>query len=84
MAEKRNRKKIDIYAVSVHDCTQEQNGSPYFSFPSFENAMAFVIKIQKFCYHGKGLSNNYQEGGLRNELQRENYYVVSPRSQKRN
>ena len=35
---KKPKKKIDIYAVSVHDCTQEQNGSPYFSFPSFDNA----------------------------------------------
>ena len=35
---KETEKKIDIYAVSVHDCTQEQNGSPYFAFPSFDNA----------------------------------------------
>ena len=23
--------KIDMYDIPVHDCTQEQNGSPYFS-----------------------------------------------------
>ena len=46
--------------------------------------MAVSIKIQKFCYHGKGLCNNYQEEGLRNELQRGNYYVVSPRWRKQN
>ena len=39
---KKPKKKIDIYAVSVHDCTQEQNGSPYFSFPSFDNAFFTV------------------------------------------
>ena len=29
MAEKKNTKKIDLYDFPVHDCTQEQNGSPY-------------------------------------------------------
>ena len=30
LADKKNE-KIDMYDFPVHDCTQEQNGSPYFS-----------------------------------------------------
>ena len=33
IAEGKTRKeKIDTYDFPVHDCTQEPNGSPYFSF----------------------------------------------------
>ena len=45
-----------MYEFPVHDCTQEQNGSPYFSpivrrykWPSFSRK---IVEIQKFCYHG--------------------------------
>ena len=31
MAEK-NIDKIDMYDFPLHDCTQEQNGSPHFSY----------------------------------------------------
>ena len=48
--------KIDMYEFPVHDCTQEQNGSPYFSsivrqckWTSFSRK---IVEIQKFCYHG--------------------------------
>ena len=27
--QKKKTKKIDLYDFPVHDCTQEQNGSPY-------------------------------------------------------
>ena len=45
-----------MYEFPVHDCTQEQNGSPCFSsivrqckWPSF---LRKIVEIQKFCYHG--------------------------------
>ena len=42
----------DVYTVfPVHDCTQEQNGSPYFFFHLSTMQMAVSVKIQKFCYH---------------------------------
>ena len=47
--------KIDINDFPLHDYTQEQNGSPYFSsivrlckWPSLSTK---VVEIQKFCYH---------------------------------
>ena len=43
----------DMYTVfPVHDCTQEQNRSPYFFFHLSTMQMAVSVKIQKFCYHG--------------------------------
>ena len=45
-----------MYEFPVHHCTQEQNGSPYFSsivrqckWPSSSRK---IVEIQKFCYHG--------------------------------
>ena len=48
----------DMYTVfPVHDCIQEQNGSPYFFFHLSTMQMAVSVKIQKFCYHGNLTSN---------------------------
>ena len=45
-----------MYDSSVHDCTQEQNGNPYFSsivrqcrWPSLSRK---IVETQKVCYHG--------------------------------
>ena len=45
-----------MYEFPVHDCAQEQNGSPYFSsivrqckWPSSSRR---IVEIQKLCYHG--------------------------------
>ena len=44
--------KNDIYIVfPVPDCTQEQDGSPYFS-SSFDNANCRVYQDPEICYHG--------------------------------
>ena len=50
-----NSEKVDMYDFPVHDYTQEQNGSPYFSsivqqwkWPSLSRK---IVVIQKFCYH---------------------------------
>ena len=37
MAEKKDEKKKDMYDFPVHDCSQEQHGSPYF-LPSLDDA----------------------------------------------
>ena len=37
MAEKKKNEKVVMYDFPVQDCTQKQNGSPFF-FPSFDNA----------------------------------------------
>ena len=79
MAEKRNRKKKLTSTQSL--CTivlRSKTVVHTFLFHRSTMQMAVSIKIQKFRYHGKGLCNNYQDGGLRNELQRGNYYVVPP------
>ena len=48
--------KIDMYEFPVHDCTQEQNGSPYFSSIvrqcKWTSSSRKIVEIQKFCYHG--------------------------------
>ena len=46
-----NKIKIQYTVFPVHDCTQEQNGSPYFFFHLSATQMAVSVKIQKFCYH---------------------------------
>ena len=57
-----NSKKVDMYDFPVHDYTQEQNGSPYFSstirqcrWPSLSKK---IVVIQKFCYHGTVTSHS--------------------------
>ena len=54
MAEK--NEKIYMYYFPLHDRTQEQNGSPYFSsivrqckWPCLSRK---IVEIQTFCYHG--------------------------------
>ena len=46
-------KKTDMYDFPVHDCAQEQNGSPYIvrqcKWPSLSRK---IVEIQKFCHHG--------------------------------
>ena len=37
MAEKKKKKKKRLYDFPVHDCSQEQHGSPYF-LPSLDDA----------------------------------------------
>ena len=51
-----NSEKVDMSDFPVHDHTQEQNGSPYFSsivrqskWPSLSRK---IVVIQKFCYNG--------------------------------
>ena len=34
MTEKEKEERIDIYDLPVHDCTREQNSSPYFFYRS--------------------------------------------------
>ena len=57
-----NSKKVDMYDFPVHDYTQEQNSSPYFSstirqckWPSLSKK---IVVIQKFCYHGTVTSHS--------------------------
>ena len=45
MAEK--NEKIDMFDFAVHDCTQEQNGSPYFSSIV---RMQLAASVKKDCW----------------------------------
>ena len=45
---RKNEKKIDMCAFSVHDCTREQNGSPYFS--SIVQRVQMAISVKKDCW----------------------------------
>ena len=42
-----------MYDFPVHDCAQEENGSPYIvrqcKWPSLSRK---IVEIQKFCHHG--------------------------------
>ena len=55
MAGKKTR-KIVMYDSSVHDCTQGQNGNPYFSSIvrqcKWLSLSRKIVEIQKFCYRG--------------------------------
>jgi len=54
MAEK--KMKIDMYEVSIHDCTQGKNSSQCFSFMIRQRKWPSLsrknVEIQKSCYHG--------------------------------
>ena len=59
----------------VHDCTLDQNGSPYFSsivrqckWPSLSWT---IVEVQEFCYHGNETSQFYSS-------QRQSSPVLSP------
>ena len=51
-------KKIDMCDFYVHDCSQEQNGSPSAFHQSFDNEngrqvlLRKIVEIEKFYYHG--------------------------------
>ena len=53
---KQKRKNLACMTTPVLDCTQEQNGSPY--FPSMARQRKWpslswqIVEIQKSCYHG--------------------------------
>ena len=57
-----NSKKVDMYDFPVHDYTQEQNGSPYFSSIIQRCKWPFLSKkivvIRKFCYHDSLMSHS--------------------------
>ena len=44
-------KILDMCDFPVHDCTQEQNSSPYYP-PSFDNTNSRLCQDQKLCHHG--------------------------------
>ena len=57
----KENEKIDMYDSPVHDCTQEQDDSPYFysivqqcKWPSL---LRKTVEIQKFCYYGNVASH---------------------------
>ena len=59
----------------LHDCTQDQNGSPYFSsivrqckWPSLSWK---IVEVQEFCFHGNATSHFYTS-------QRQSSPVLSP------
>ena len=62
MSEKKNKKKGDMYDFPVHDCTQEQNGSRYFSTVvrqyTWLSPPRKVVEIQEFCYH-RGVTSHF-------------------------
>ena len=51
----RKTKNIDMYVFPMHDCTQEQSGSPYYSsivrYCKWPSLWKKVVEIQTFCYH---------------------------------
>ena len=53
---KYGKKKIEMYDFSVHDCTQRDNGSPYFSSIvrkcKWQSLSTKKVEIQKFCSYG--------------------------------
>ena len=57
--QKIDKEKVDMYGFPVHDCTQKQNSSSYFSSVSFENAndghgnvtSHFFLSIQVMRYY---------------------------------
>ena len=57
-----NSKKVDMYDFPVHDYTQKQNGSPYFSSIirqcKWLSLSKKIVVIQKFCYHGSLMSHS--------------------------
>ena len=59
MAEK--NEKINVYDFPVHHCSQEQNGSPYFSSMVWQcewlSLSRKIVEIKKFCYHGNAISH---------------------------
>ena len=56
---KYGRKKKNLTCILL--CTQEQNGSPYFSFIvrqcNWPSLSGKVVEAQKFCYHGNVTSH---------------------------
>ena len=57
-----NSKKVDMYDFPVHDYTQKQNGSPYFSSIirqcEWLSLSKKIVVIQKFCYRGSLMSHS--------------------------
>ena len=52
-----NSEKVDMSDFPVHDYTQEQNGSPYFSSMivqqcKWPSLLRKIVVSQKFCYNG--------------------------------
>ena len=50
---KKNEKKNDMYDFPVHNCTQEQDGSPYLSFIVRQQ---MTVSVKKSCYYGNLMS----------------------------
>ena len=55
------KRTVGVYDFPVIDCTQDENGSPFFSsivrqwkWPSL---LRMMVEIQKFCYHGNMTSH---------------------------
>ena len=59
---RKKNEKIEVYDFPVHDCTQEQNSSPYFTSIIGQCKWLLlwrkVVEIQKFCYHGNNSSHS--------------------------
>ena len=73
---RKKKKTIKMTCMTpMHDCTLDQNGSPYFSsivrqckWPSLSWT---IVEVQEFCYHGKETSQFYSS-------QRQSSPVLSP------
>ena len=56
------KQKMVCMTSSVHDCTQEQDGSLYFSSIVWQwesPSLSRIFEIQKFCFHEHDVTSNF-------------------------